>query len=170
MTAFASPKGHLLSLHPENSTSQPVGKALLGGHYSGAISPGARGHREWLHTPRERQSHSHTSVPSPLLCRRALVSLGLSGKFLAPMGTHSMCETAYRTEGPQGACFSRGRRGGGPEAVRPSNSFHIHPIALFLPLIELALFQPLAIWRQAGPTSSPRRHGTYFEWKGPSRS
>ena len=49
------------------------------------------------HTHRERQSHLHTPLPSPLLCRRALVSQDLSGKFLALMGTHPVCEPAYPT-------------------------------------------------------------------------
>ena len=46
---------------------------------------------------RERQSHLHTSPLSPLLCRRALVSLGISGTFLAFKGTHSVYELAYPT-------------------------------------------------------------------------
>ena len=36
------------------------------------------------------ESHPQ-SVLSLLPCRRALVSLGLSGKFLATMGTHPVC-------------------------------------------------------------------------------
>ena len=40
------PEGRSLSPHPVNSASQPAGKALLGGHFSGTIFPGARGHRE----------------------------------------------------------------------------------------------------------------------------
>ena len=34
---------------------------------------------------------------SPFLWRRALVSLGLSGKFLALTGSHPVCEPAYPT-------------------------------------------------------------------------
>ena len=41
---------HLITEHkfmnPVNSASQPAGKALLGGHFSGTIFPGARGRRE----------------------------------------------------------------------------------------------------------------------------
>ena len=44
-----------------------------------------------------RYADDTTSLPSPLLCRRALVSLGLLGKFLPLMGTHPMCEPAYPT-------------------------------------------------------------------------
>ena len=47
-----------------------------------------------------------------MLVSTVQVSLGLSGKFLAPMGTHSMCETA---PGPRGhrAPVSLGGRGVG---------------------------------------------------------
>ena len=51
-----------------------------------AISPGAWGLREESHTQRERESRIHISVPSRLLCSRALVSLSLSGKLLVPTG------------------------------------------------------------------------------------
>ena len=51
--------------------------------------------------------------------------------------------------------------------MRPSNSFHIHPIALFLPLIELALFQPLAIWRQAAPLPPQGGMGPNLSGKAP---
>ena len=35
------PEGGSLSPHPVNSLSQPPGKAFLGGHFSGAVSPEA---------------------------------------------------------------------------------------------------------------------------------
>ena len=44
-----------------------------------------------------RATSTHTSFLSPFLWRRALVSLGLSGKFLALMGSHPVCEPAYPT-------------------------------------------------------------------------
>ena len=46
----------------------------------------------------------------------------------------------------------------------PSVCYHLNPVASTPKEAEqgeLALFQSLAIWRQAGPTSSPRKHGTH---------
>ena len=94
------------------------------------------------------------------------MSLSLSGKVLALTVTHPVWEPAYPTWGPPGACFARV----GPEAVKPSKSLKIHPIALFLALTELALLHPLAVWRDEGPTPSPRGHGADFDRKGPLRS
>ena len=94
------------------------------------------------------------------------MSLSLSGKVLALTVTHPVWEPAYPTWGPPGACFARV----GPEAVQPSKSLKICPLALFVPLTELALLHPLAVWREEGPTPSPRGHGAYFERKGPLRS
>ena len=48
-----------------------------------------------------------------------------------------------------------------------SFSISIHPIALFLPLIELALFQPLAIWRQAAPLPPQGGMGPNLSGKAP---
>ena len=44
--------------------------------------------REGSHTPRECQGKLHMAVLSRFLCRRELVSVGLSGTFLNVVVTH----------------------------------------------------------------------------------
>ena len=54
-------------------------------------------HREGPQTHTERQTNIQKSVPSRILSRRVLVSLGPYGKFLDPAGTHPECEPRYWT-------------------------------------------------------------------------
>ena len=76
------PAGDWLSPPPVKCAYQPEGKAILEDLFSGAVST-ELGPRPETHTHRGRQNHTDR----PLLCRRALVNLTLSGIFLAPMGT-----------------------------------------------------------------------------------
>ena len=61
-------------------------KALAWRSFSSGNGSWGPAPREGSHTPREHQSKLQTSVPSHFLCRRELVSLGLSGTFLDLVG------------------------------------------------------------------------------------
>lgn len=56
------------------------------------------------------------------------------------------------------------------EAVRPSNSLKINPIAVFLPLLEIALLHLLVVGSQTVPSPSPRRLGPTWNGKIPSEA
>ena len=51
--------------------------------------------RDPPHTHRESQSNMYMSVPSRVLCRRALVNLSMSGTFLDPAGRQPVCQPGY---------------------------------------------------------------------------
>ena len=76
------PIGDWTSPPPVKCASQPVRKAVLGDLFSGTVST-ELGLSQETHIHRGRQNH----MDKPLLCRRALVNLTLSGIFLAPTGT-----------------------------------------------------------------------------------
>ena len=74
------------------------------------------------------------SVPSHFLCKRDLVSLGLSGPFLDPVWTH-LVSTYIPGLGDKIHILLSGS----PNTVRPGNFLIIHPIAVFFLVTELAL-------------------------------
>ena len=51
--------------------------------------------------------------------------------------------------------------------VQTGKSLNIHPTALFIPLTRLALFHPLAVWKEDRQSPYPVGLGAYFEKKGP---
>ena len=69
------------------------------------------------------------------------MSLGLSGIFLDPVGTHPVCQPGYWALGAKLTFFSWG--GGVPKCGVAKNCLKIHPIAVFFILTELALLHPL---------------------------
>ena len=74
------------------------------------------------------------------------MSLGLSGAFLDPTGTHPRVSSWIRVLGGRIHIFLSGR----PNVVWPSNCLKIHPIAVFFLLTELAVLPPLGFLRRGG--------------------
>ena len=80
------------------------------------------------------KSTSKCLFPSHFLCKRDLVSLGLSGPFLDPVWTHPVSTCIPGLGDKIHILLS-----GSPNMVRPGNFLIIHPVAVFLLMTELAL-------------------------------
>ena len=155
------PEEGSLSLHPANSLSQPPGKALLGVPFLGAVIPelGAIGSSPTL---RERQTQLHTSLPSPLLCRTALVSLGLSENSWL-WREHTLCVNLHARPGGHRAPVLLEWALKQYSLARAWKSIQLRLSYLW----QLALLRPLAVWREEGPTPSPSDMGPTLRGKAP---
>ena len=73
--------------------------------FCSGIGPWGPAPREDSHTPRERPANLHTALPSRLLCRRELSSLGRSALCSAPVGRTPWAPTCSLDLGPKLAFF-----------------------------------------------------------------
>ena len=99
------------------------------------------------HTHRENQNNVQRSVPSRFLCKRGLVSLGISGAFLDPVGGYtSGVSTWIPNLGGKIHIFLSGD----PNTIQPNDCCKIHPITVFFLLMEQDLIHPFGFLKQAG--------------------